>query len=40
MKFLEVLKKVFTHNIPLKLLALALAVTVAIVIGAIAAMPA
>ncbi len=35
MKFLEVLKKLFTHNIPLKLLALVLGAGIALVIHAV-----
>ena len=35
MKFLSMLGKIFTHNIPLKILALALAVCAAIVIAAV-----
>ncbi len=40
MKFLQTLKKVFTRNVPLKLGALVLAFVVAVVIGAIAGIPA
>ena len=35
MKFLSMLGKIFTHNIPLTILALALAVCAAIVIAAV-----
>ena len=38
MKFLNALKKVFTQNIPMKALALVLAVAVAVIVGAIAVM--
>lgn len=35
MKFWSFLGKLFTHNVPLKLLALVLAIAVAIVMGAV-----
>ena len=35
MKFVEFLKKVFVENVPIKLLSLALAVLVAIIVNAI-----
>lgn len=35
MKFLEALKKIFIHNLPLKLLAIVLAVAAAVVMNAV-----